>query len=197
MPEAAEATPEPVPDPVTPTPQPGEENPDNEDDEDPEDPEAAQASPVGGFPWLLLLPLLAALVILLRWRMPGPVRAEGRLSTEAERFDLWWTQVMLRLSAMGLVRESGETPMSFTRRLQSDDVSLSLINQRLQAAGQPPLSLVSLGECASLLHYGRVNAPPTDTALARDTAFALKKAMSRKARLIYALRRFLGRKIIL
>ena len=195
MPEAAEATPEPVPDPVTPTPQPGEENPENEDDEDPEDPEAAQAAPVGGFPWFLLLPLLAVLLILLRWRMTDPIREEGRLSTEAERFDLWWTQVMLRLSAMGLARESGETPMSFTRRLQSDDVSL--ISQRLQAAGQPPLPLASLGECASLLHYGRVEALPTDTALARDTAFALKKAMSRKARLIYALLRFLGRKISL
>ena len=195
MPEAAETTPEPVPDPVTPPPQPGEENPENEDDEDPEDPEAAQASPAGGFPWLLLLPLLAALIILLRWRMTDPVREEGRLSTEAERFDLWWTQVMLRLSAMGLARESGETPMSFTRRLQAYDTSLSLISQRLQAAGQPPLSLASLGECASLLHYGRVEALPTDTALARNTAFALKKAMSRKARLVYGLRRFLGRKI--
>ena len=190
MPEAAEASPSPLPDPVTPTPQPGEEAP---DPEDPEDPEAEPASPVGGFPWLLLLLLVFALGLLLRWRLTDPLRQEGRLPTEAERFDLWWTQVMLRLAALGLRREKGEPPMSFTRRLRADAPSLAPISQRLQQAGLPPLALVPLGECASLLHYGRVEALATDTALARDTALALKKHMPLKPRLIYAARRFFGK----
>jgi len=82
---------------------------------------------------------------------------------------------LLRLSAGGQSRASGETLMNFTRRLDAE--------------GKIPVALGRLGECASLLHYGRVQALPTDTALARDAARQLKKALPRKARLRYALRR--------
>ena len=69
--------------------------------------------------------------------------------------------------------------MSFTRRLDQE--------------GALPVSLSTLGECASLLHYGRVQAQPTDTALAREASLALKAAMPRQSRLRYAFHRFLGR----
>ena len=190
-----EATPTPAPPEASPTPAPGNPPADEpEGEEGDEDPEAAEVVPAGGFPWLLLLLILLALGGAARWLWTDPGRKESRLSTEEERFDLWWTQVMLRLQSVGVSRQRGETPMSFTRRLQSGEAALSMIHQRLARMGQPPLSLIPLGECASLLHYGRVQAQPSDTALARETALALKKALPLKARLRYAVNRFGGRK---
>ena len=83
--------------------------------------------------------------------------------------------VLRRLSAAGLVRRSGETLMSFTRRLDQEEPL--------------PLSLSRLGECASLLHYGKVQALDTDTELARSASLDLKKGTPFPARLRYALRR--------
>ena len=134
-----------------------------------------------GFPWILLLLLLPA-VFLFRWLWTSPSRKEKRLHTEEDRFDLWLNEVFSRLSALRYVRASGETPMSFTRRLDHENLL--------------PVSLSALGECTSLLHYGRVSAQPTDTALARDVALALKKAMPFSARIKYALHRLLpGRSV--
>ena len=220
-PEPDASTPQPEPQEITPTPQPEEEQTRDPEENEPSDPDPgmAEAAPTGGFPWLLLLLLLILLCAGIRWRLTDPGRLEKRLSAEEDRFDLWWAQVLSCLSAMGLTRENGETPMSFTRRLQagmqsadlsppdlprkrsrirsgqkSPEASLAEVNRRLLAAGRPPLALIPLGECASLLHYGRVQAQPTDTALARDTALALKKYMPAKARLICALRRFFAKK---
>lgn len=127
--------------------------------------------------WLLLL--LAGLIaaVLLRWRLTSPFHREKRASTEAQRFDLWLSEVVRRLEAMGLKQAKGETVMGFTRRLDAE--------------GAAPVPLAQLGECASLLHYGKVQALDTDTALARTAALDLRKRQSRKARLRYALRRLL------
>lgn len=137
-------------------------------------------SPSSGFPWLLLILLLFSAAVCFRWIRTDPARIEKRLSAEEDRFDLWLSEVFRRLSSMGLSRQSGETPMSFTRRLDREGT-----------AGVP---LSSLGECASLLHYGRVHAQPADTALARDAALSLKKAMPLRPRVLYAFRRMISRR---
>ena len=177
LPESSVLTPSPTASPATPSPAPNEDSPDaaSPDDSSPDPlPDGASAS---GFPWLLLLPLALAAMLLLRWRLTDPGYREKRLSTEDERFDCWLSDVLARLSAMGHTRQSGETPMSFTRRMDSERLL--------------PVSLSTLGECVSLLHYGRVQARPADTALARAVALDLKKPMPPAARLKYAWRRML------
>ena len=189
-------SPEPTPSPEPSSPPPSDgETPSPEPPDDPDSPQDSPApdqsssdssspdeaaSPFSGFPWLLLLLLLIAASVWFRWFRTDPSRKEKRLSVEEDRFDLWMNEVFSRLSAMDLTRRTGETPMSFTRRLDRE--------------GSAGVSLASLGECASLLHYGRVPAQPTDTALARDAALSLKKAMPRRARIRYALRRLLRRR---
>ena len=173
--------------PETPTPSPAAESEESETPSpavspDPEDrpPEGAESS--AGFPWIpavLLLVLLLLLLLLLRWRLTDPAFREKRLPEEGGRFEVWLEDALSRLSAAGFVRASGETLMSFTRRLDAES--------------GPGVPLSELGECASLLRYGRVQALPEDTRLARETAGSLRRALPRRARLIYAWRRLLGR----
>ena len=166
------APPENDPDPA-PTPDPGS----GEDPEENGDPPAPAGPGLSWLLWLLLL-LLAAGAPALRWFLTSPLRREKRLQDETDRFDLWLEDTLLRLSAAGLSRRKGETIMNFTRRLDAEEAL--------------PVSLSQLGECASLLHYGRVRAVETDTALAREAALGLKQGLSRKVRLRYALARLRG-----
>ena len=175
-PDAASVSETPSP---TPRPDTAAADPENPGPEPSSPPEPEETRAVSGLPILPLLLLLLLLGVLFRWRRTDPSRREKRLTTEEERFDLWLQDVLSRLSAAGFIRETGETPMSFTRRLD--------------AAGTLPVSLSALGECASLLHYGRVRAQSTDTALARKISVSLKASLPRPARLKYALHRFLGR----
>ena len=176
--EADQPTPPPEeePEPEAPTPSPDPEA--APPDENSGAPEAGRSAP-SGLLWLLLLLLLLAAALLARWLWAAPERKEKRLASEADRFDLWLADVLLRLSSAGHDRTTGETLMAFTRRL---DETAAL-----------PVRLSRLGECASLLHYGKVQALDTDTVLARDAAAGLKK-LPRKARLRYALRRLSFRK---
>ena len=180
-------TPEPVSAP-TPTPQPEDvsESPTPE-----ELPPAETDSPLPeptdsgspGFPWALLVALLLCAVCglsALRWRMTSPIWRERKAASEADRFDLWMDDTLARLAAAGYVRAPGETLMGFTRRLDAE--------------ADLPVPLGPLGECASLLHYGRVTALDTDTVLARDASQKLKTSLPRRARLRYAFRRFFGEK---
>ena len=125
--------------------------------------------------WLLLLLILVAAALIFRWQYTSPARRAKAASQEQDRFDLWLADVLLRLSAAGYTRPKGETLMTFTRRLDAE--------------GKLPVSLGALGECASLLHYGRVHALETDTALAREASLKLRTSLPRQARLRYALLR--------
>lgn len=176
-PTPPEASPEETPDPnqeapqETPTPDPGVPSPEPS-------PEDSSESGSPGLPGWLLLPLLLlllALAVLFRWLWTAPDRREKKCDSESARFDLWLEDVLQRLSAAGERRRTGETLMNFTRRLDAE--------------GRLPVSLAQLGECASLLHYGRVHALETDTALAREASRGLQRSLPRKARLRYALRR--------
>ena len=122
--------------------------------------------------WWLLLILLILLCLAagaLRVWHTDPSHRERKLTSEQERFDLWLRDLLLELSVIGCVRRPGETLMSFTRRLDGE--------------GKVPVALGQVGECASLLHYGRVQPMETDTALARDAALALRKQLPRGKRL--------------
>ena len=90
---------------------------------------------------------------------------------------MWTEELSRRLEAMNIRRMPGETPMSFTRRLDAE--------------GKLPVSLGTLGECVSLLHYGRVHAVQTDTELARGAALGLKRKMSLRTRARYAAKRMI------
>ena len=154
--------------PQTPEPSPGEDTP---EDDSPEEKEADKA----GFPWWVLIMLAAAALLTGRWIQTDPARREKRAENEEARFDLWAREAGSRLEAMGIRRNPGETPMSFTRRLDG--------------TGKVPARLGTLGECISLLHYGRVHALETDTDLARQTARELKKHMKIRSRVRYAVNR--------
>lgn len=122
----------------------------------------------GGFPWwaVFAVILLLCLAAVLRVWMTDPGRREKKMTTEQERFDLWMGETVRMLSIRGMERKAGETIMSFTRRLDRE--------------GKSSTSLSQFGECASLLHYGRVQALSTDTDLARKSAEGLWKEMSLK-----------------
>ena len=187
-----DATPTPTtpPDTETETPAPSEHPEDSEtplpDEKDSPNPEMVDPVEKGRpadstpFPWALLL-LLLPLGVWLRWMWTSPGRREKRLTEETDRFDLWLKEAMNRLSAMGYTRGAGETIMNFTRRLSEQE-------------GMP---VGQLGECASLLHYGRVQALATDTKLARNAANELKMIMPMKARLRYARRRMFRKRLLL
>lgn len=160
-------------------------DPNLSDEQDPTEPglpvEEVSPGEKASFPWLLLLLMLllaSVCALWIRWLWTAPKRKAKHATQEIDQFDLWLKDVLSRLSAAGYSRQPGETLMAFTRRLERDsDLSVSL-NQ--------------LGECASLLHYGRVQPLATDVALARDLALQLKKTLPRKARFRYALLRLRG-----
>ncbi len=189
-PEPPEETEEPSPPPEEETPSPEPESPpenpeppeppeEPEPPEAPEPPETPEEKDGSGFPWLWLLLALIPAGIALRWWWTDPGRREKKAADEAARFDLWMEEVSARLRARGLVRQKGETPMSFTRRLDAE--------------GRLPVSLSALGECVSLMRYGRAVPLVTDTDVARKAAAGLKKDMPFPARLRYALERLLPR----
>ncbi len=129
------------------------------------------------FPFLpVLFLLLLILAVVLRWIMTSPAHKEKRAANESARFDIWLQETVDCLAARKIFRANGETPMSWTRNLD--------------ASGELPVSLSRLGECVSLLRYGKLEAVPDDTALARESAQALKKGMNASSRIRYALRRF-------
>ncbi len=129
-------------------------------------------------PWLLLLlPLLALLLLLIRWLRSSPESREKRAPDPETRFEIWLHEVSARLSARKLTRQSGETPMSYTRRL---DASEDL-----------PVALSQLGECVSLLRYGNATPQENDLHLVRDVALALRVDQSPSVRLRYALHRLI------
>ena len=168
----------PSPDPENSEPPDSADNPENSAPPEENPPAAPTDSAGGGLSWpllLLLLILLLAAAAALRWVWTSPARKEKRLPDEEARFDLWMNDVLARLRALGYDRQTGETLMNFARRLEAEE-------------GLPG-SLGQLGECASLLHYGRVHALPTDTDLAKDASRALRSVMRGKSRLRYILSR--------
>ena len=185
-PEPAGPTPSPIPPDTAESPRPSDAPADSQEPSGPDEPPAGSGNAGGesssgdsaSFPFLPILILILLLLAggaWLRWALTSPVRRAGRAVSEESRFDLWLDDVLSRLSAAGLTRSPGEALMSFTRRLDAEE---SL-----------PVRLSQLGECASLLHYGKVHALETDTSLARDASLKLKKSLSRRARLRYAVRR--------
>ncbi len=164
---------------------PGEASPPEEPDGQPPD-GASSTLPDDpdrpGFPWWLipLILVLLAAAAGARWLLTSPARRERKCAEEGERFDLWMEDVTRRLAAGGMQRAPGETLMGFTRRLDAE--------------GRLSANLAPLGECASLLRYGRVRAMESDTALARDAAVELKKTMKGRARMRYAINRLRGKR---
>ena len=123
--------------------------------------------------WLLLLLLLLAAV--LRIWMTSPSFRARRARSDAEKFDIWIQEITDLLYAEHLIRQSGETPMAFGRRIDR--------TARFGVAMGP------VGECVSLIRYSRAEAAETDIGLLRDTSILLKGELSRPARARYLFRR--------
>ena len=163
-------TPTPLPDTATPTP-----DPDAEGNPELQDPRGTAS---GGFPlWLILLLLLlvCCLLLLLRWHWTSPAYLEKKAADPAAAFDVWLRETVRRLTARNLPRRPGETPMSYTRRLDAQE--------------DLPLQLSPLGECVSLMKYGRATPGEADLQLARDAALLLRRDQKPSVRLRFALLR--------
>lgn len=177
------------PDPVTPTPDPGthlqesvlpdeisEETPPLRESDTPEpekseppisdDPDLSQdsSSQNDSFPWWILIPVLLFLFISVRIITTSPDYQEKHSVTNRERFNVRTADINRLLRAAGVERRPGETPMSFTRRLDNED--------------RFNVSLSAFGECISLCLYGNVEPIDSDIALIRDTAVLLRSELS-------------------
>ena len=168
----------------TPTPEP-----DHTDPEETASPQNTSENESGSsvrsassMPWLFFILLLVILIlaILLRWHLTSPIHQEKTAAESSAVFDIWLREVSIRLNARKLIRRAGETPMSYTRRL---DASENL-----------PTEIASLGECVSLLKYSQAVPEKTDLQLVRDVAMALRRDQSVSVRCRYILSRLLPKK---
>ena len=168
--------PEETPDEIPPEPP---ENPSEETPDTPEQPEKNPEDKPNTFPWWLLI-LLASAGVGLRIWMTSPAFREKRAKTEEKRFDIWAEEITNLLQAEKLDRRNGETPMAFAKRVDR--------------TGLFSESVTPAGECLSLIRYSRAKPVETDTGLMRDTALLIRGEISRRAKMIYLVRRLLSNK---
>ena len=125
----------------------------------------------------LLLLLLLLILIILRWIFTSPEYKAKKAKDENQRFDIWTQECVNLLAARKLYREPGETPMSYTRRLDEKE-SLSF-------------QMALLGERIALLRYSPLTPLPEDTEITRAAAKALRQNLFFPIRLRYIVRRLL------
>ena len=118
---------------------------------------------------LLLLALLGRAVC------TAPDFLARRACSDGDRVRIWSQALMDILAAEGLRRRTGETILSFTRRVD--------------ASARFAVPLVPVGECLSVLRYAKGAAAPGAAELLRSTALQLRSGISRQARLRAMLRR--------
>ena len=128
------------------------------------------------FPWWILFLLLAVCTASWRWIRTSPERKAKKAADDTARFDIWSGEISTLLLSRGYRRNTGETPISFTRRLD-------------RTAGLT-VSLSSYGECLSLIRYSQAKAVDTDVILARTVALSIRKSLNTGERIRYILRRF-------
>ena len=115
------------------------------------------------------------IALALRLYCTSPARLARRAPDDLSRFQVWTGELTELLRAENLKRKISESPMAFTRRVDS--------------TARFSVPLAPCGECLSLIHYSRVHPLESDTALMRSAAKAVKKELSAPARLRYVLRR--------
>lgn len=167
--------PEPTP---SPTPEPTPDPADRPDETTPSpDPEAVPPEEPDrvSFPWPWLLIALLLFAFAARVYCTSPSFRERRARSDRERFDVWVREITDLLRADNWIRQSGETPMAFGRRV---DRSSSY-----------SVSMGPVGECISLIIYSRVVPTDLDIGMVRDSSILLKGELSSPARLRYLLRR--------
>lgn len=150
------------------------EAPDSDENtlEPPEAPKPAEAPSenIRSLWWLFILfTVIVALIV--RIIITNPDYREKRAKTDRERFNIRISDMNLLLFAAGKSRRPGETPMSFTRRLDAEDCF--------------NVSLSAFGECVSLCSYGNVEPIESDIALIRDTYVLLRSDLPVPTRIRY------------
>jgi len=171
-PDASENDPEPTVTPeeqTLPTPPPEEDQPDDEptpsptprtDDAATPEPETPPQPPQEPDPeaprlswlWWLLLLLVAAGAAAVRILMTQPARLAVKAPDELARWSVWMQAIHDVLRVLKLPRQPSESPAVYMRRLDS--------LRRLNVAFTP------LGECESLVFYGRLDPTPEETQMA-------------------------------
>ena len=66
--------------------------------------------------------------------------------------------------------------------------------RRVDGTGLFSESVTPAGECLSLIRYSRAKPVETDTGLMRDTALLIRGEISKRAKMIYLVRRLLSNK---
>ena len=179
---SSDSSPEPTPEPTPeaapePTPVPSEEPYDTQLSPPPDHEAVPPHDPdrPGSFPWLWLLLLLLLIAFALRVWFTSPSFRARRAKGDGAVFNVWTQEVTDLLGAENFVREKGESPMAFGRRVDRN--------------AQFSVALGPVGECVSLIRYSRAEAAETDIGLVRDTSILLKGELSKPARLRYLMRR--------
>lgn len=166
----------PTPSPHTPEndPKPSDVPADNPNSgENSQEPDSAGSS--GSIPWLLIVLLAAAAVLLYRIRSTDPAVRARKASGEYNVWMIWTQDLFDTLHAAGMQMRPAETPMSFTRRLDTE--------------GTFSTSTATAGECISLICYGHVSPIGTDSGLMRDTALSCRHELTGPAKVRYFFRR--------
>jgi hypothetical protein len=124
-----------------------------------------------GFPWIWVLLMILAGGLAARIVLTSPGFREKRAKSEQERAFGWIQEIERLLAADRLTRKKGETPLSFS--------------ERVDRTGLYSTALRPAGELVSLLAYSVNEADAADTALLKDTAVILRSEISRPGRIRY------------
>lgn len=163
-----------------PTPPPAEDEPDDaptpsptprtddvntpEPDTPPEPPqESERDAPNLSWLWWLLLLLAVVIAAAVRILLTRPARLAARASDELARWSVWMQAIHDVLRILKLPRRSSESPAAYMRRLDA--------LHRLNA------ELTPLGECESMVFYGRLDPTPEETRMAAQAYARLFAAL--------------------
>ena len=159
----------------TPTPEPSQAPETTSSPEPTQEPDPTQSPPASGAPWLwwLLLLALAAAAGRIWWTLPRTCAA--RAKDDMARWLVWAQATHDALHALGLRRETGESPLAWMTRLTSTSAL--------------PQGLLVLGQIESLIFYGRLAPQEDDLRHTQQVYMELHAGMDRRRRLLMMLRR--------
>lgn len=132
-------------------------------------------APPKDFPWQVLLILLLAALVALRWLFVQPDMQAKRQKSEFRRWLVYAQATNDALRRHGFVRDPAETPAAFL--------------QRAAASGRMPDTLVALAEAQNLMFYGHAAPYAEETAQARACFKAVYGALKGRQKLLFQLQR--------
>ena len=123
----------------------------------------------------LILPLLLIIVFVTRIILTSPSVKEHFAGSESVANGVWIQEIFDLLSAEGFMRGKGETPISFT--------------DRVDKTGIYSASIRPVGDMISTMVYGKTGISAEERQLIRDTAVVIRHEIKRPSRVRYWCRR--------